>query len=93
MRRIYVEQARLKALALFNSVCKICGFANTDALQIDHINGGGTKERKTGLMGYRLYIALLKGERKLNDLQLLCANCHVIKQRRNKEWSRVSKIQ
>jgi hypothetical protein len=53
-----------------------------DALQIDHINGGGAIEsRKIGSRGVRTKI--LNGETK--EYQILCANCNTIKRTKNGE--------
>lgn len=60
--------------------CNNCGFDIIEALQFDHINGGGTNERKRfgkSLYMYRFYInnpVLAK-----QKLQVLCANCNFIK--------------
>ena len=58
------------------------------ALQIDHVYGGGTKERKQ-LTTHQLEIILLKriksGE-KIQDYQLLCAYCNWMKRYEKKEW-------
>jgi hypothetical protein len=55
-------------------------------LQIDHINGGGVKERKKYSVN-KLYLHIL-AEIKVGskDYQLLCANCQWIKVHENKEW-------
>lgn len=56
------------------------------ALQIDHINGGGIKERVLyNTKDYhRLVLASL--ENKELKYQLLCANCNWIKRHENQEW-------
>jgi hypothetical protein len=54
-------------------------------LQIDHINGGGTKE--LNLISRPSFLhSIIKGERK--DVQLLCANCNWIKKCNNMEVTR-----
>jgi len=78
----YVIEIKTKCFALFGSKCKIYGFEDIRALQLDHINGGGHQE---GLQGQNLYRAILFGKRKTDDLQLLCANHNVIKRFENKE--------
>lgn len=48
-------------------------------LSLDHINGGGTKERNmTKIMGGRLY-KKLQHEPVNPDLQVLCYNCNFAK--------------
>jgi len=69
--------------------CAKCGFDDYRALQIDHINGDGYKERKSKGVGQK-YIGncntvkkVCKGE--LKNYQLLCANCNWIKRYENNE--------
>lgn len=57
--------------------CIRCGFDDWRALQIDHVNGGGTQERKKFTNRYAYYAAMLEAEN--GKLQVLCANCHQIK--------------
>ena len=60
--------------------CVKCGYAkDTRALQIDHINGGGRKDRgsKDMLVMLRRYVK--NPEQAKKQLQILCANCNVIK--------------
>lgn len=62
--------------------CALCGY-NTDrrALQIDHIDGKGRRERRT-IGWYRFYNNIL---RDTTNYQLLCANCNYIKRYTNDE--------
>ena len=87
-------KARADLLAVFGGKCKKCGFSDVRALQIDHINGGGTKERKAGgRNGMNLYSKLVRefasntGETE-GKYQILCANCNIIKNVENKECQR-----
>src|SRR3990167_6132101 len=70
---------RYEVLLKLGSKCCRCGFSDERALQIDHINGGGTKERSHHLFGpsyyRRVFDSILKNEGKF---QLLCANCNWI---------------
>ena len=50
-------------------------------LQVDHINGGGTQERKR-IGNYAIYGKILKDT---TGYQLLCANCNSIKKHELKE--------
>ena len=68
-------------------VCVHCDYdIDQRALQIDHVHGGGTKERKklgsTAAL-YRKVLADTEG-----NYQLLCANCNQIKKHENEEWGR-----
>lgn len=48
-------------------------------LSLDHIKGGGTKEREqTGMMGKKLYKLLLKTSVD-SKYQVLCYNCNLAK--------------
>jgi len=86
VRRAYYE-SRDALLKLLGDKCGRCGFADRRALQFDHINGDGHKERGSRNGGY--------GAKKLRDwlrdpeiktkLQLLCANCNWIKRSENQE--------
>jgi len=62
------------------------GCKDIRCLQIDHIDGGGTKERKT-VRSYSFYSKLLKLPSKelKSKYKLLCANCNCIKRIENKE--------
>lgn len=72
----YRKKKRLEILTLLGGKCKQCGFADSRALQIDHVNGGGTRELRT--MSQTTYY-----KKVFNDIagkyQLLCANCNWIK--------------
>lgn len=64
-------------------VCKQCGYSeDSRALQIDHINGGGHRHRKsTSPSLYYAAILASGGE----GFQVLCANCNQIKRYANSE--------
>jgi len=66
--------------------CSKCGFNDYRALQIDHINGDGKKERKF-ICRDNYYPNVLKsflaGEKRY---QLLCCNCNWIKREVNGEY-------
>jgi hypothetical protein len=72
---------RLKVLELFGNCCNKCGADDIRCLQLDHLNGGGTKEFKsTG--SYYVYRRALTD---FSEFQLLCANCNWIKRYTDKE--------
>lgn len=64
-----------KAVRVLGSKCVRCGFDDIRALQIDHINGGGSQAVKRS--GHSHYYAVARGE--TSGFQLLCANCNWIK--------------
>jgi hypothetical protein len=55
------------------------------ALQIDHVNGGGTKERKIYNGQNRYAIILKRLLENSKEYQILCANCNWIKRYNNNE--------
>jgi hypothetical protein len=59
------------------------------SLCIDHVNGGGTKERRNA-KSYDQYLNSILNKIKAGskDYQLLCANCNQIKKYKNKEGVR-----
>jgi len=83
--RNYRAAMRQKVLKALGGKCKRCGFDDWRALQIDHVKGGGYKERKemghSGGPRYYLYVMADKTGR----YQILCANCNWIKRYVNNE--------
>ncbi len=78
------RQVRQRVLKILGDKCIRCGFDDERALQVDHIDGGGTQERKTrGTMA--IYYLVLKDS---TPYQLLCANCNWIKRWENDEVPR-----
>lgn len=76
---------RAELLEFMGGKCIKCGFSDSRALQIDHVNGGGRNKHEGSS---RMFIknvlnSLIKGEKKY---QLLCANCNWIKRMDNKEY-------
>jgi len=68
---------RRLALAALGGRCQRCGFDDWRALQIDHVEGAGTEERKRQSSGRTIAFEVVKGRRE--GLQVLCANCNWIK--------------
>jgi len=85
-QKFYLRKIRSAALEALGGECIKCGFNDKRALQIDHINGGGSKERKkrnhTGTFHKHVLRSFLNKE---NKYQLLCANCNWIKRFENNE--------
>lgn len=86
--RKYHQKNRDRLFKMLGDVCCRCGFEDKRALQIDHINGGGIKER--ALFNTKDYhrIVLKSLENKEKKYQLLCANCNWIKRHENMEWGK-----
>lgn len=90
----YRLKVKIKAMLLYGDPiqCVHCGVNNLDALCFDHINDDGAAHRKekklagrNSGMGSRIY-ELIQKEGKIEGLQILCANCNMIKQL--KKWRR-----
>ena len=76
------KQWRNQALTALGGECVRCGFTDVRALQIDHVNGDGGKERSAGMSQVKLYKKIFEDQ---TGYQLLCANCNWIKREENKE--------
>lgn len=80
---------RDRILSFYGNKCGHCGFFDVRALQIDHVNSDGNKERGTGKKNLAagnikyLHKVLKEPER----YQLLCANCNWIKRSEKKEFT------
>jgi len=77
---------RVVIIQYLGGKCSKCGY-NEDirALQLDHIDGDGFKDRKEKKTNkvYRYYVKNLEESKKI--LQVLCANCHAIKSIENRD--------
>ena len=76
--RAYRRGVKERIFAALGDACSLCGFSNLFALQIDHINGGGYKHRKSiGITNY--YNDILKRiQNGSTEFRILCANCNQI---------------
>ena len=63
--------------------CARCGFGDDRALQIDHVNGGGGKDRSSFASQWSYLRHVLADES--GKFQILCANCNAIKRIEKKE--------
>lgn len=85
----YHRRQRNAVIEALGHRCVLCGFSDARALQVDHINGGGSIERKnknfTGQFNNYVLKSFLNKEDKY---QLLCANCNWIKRAKNNEVRR-----
>ena len=88
-KKRYESRIRQELFDLLGRECKRCGFSDMRALQIDHINGDGYKDRGkcrgTSSHKRRILEAIKNGE---NRYQILCANCNWIKRCENNEHTR-----
>lgn len=79
------SKIRQQILDKYGNKCVKCGFSDWRALQIDHINGGGSKEVR--FLGQNKYFKSVLADT-TGKYQLLCANCNWIKRFENKEMIR-----
>lgn len=76
-RRRYKNKLR-KALEIYNNKCQECGVDNIIILQFHHIKGRGN-EQTASVIG-----RIVKENGVLSDIDLLCANCHILADIRDK---------
>lgn len=79
----YRVKLKNDVLSHYGMTCKVCGFDDPRALQIDHIDGGGNAQRiKAGgsirFSGWNFY-QWLKNNGFPEGFQTLCANHNMIK--------------
>ena len=85
-QRKYHQKNREKLFDLLGNKCVKCGFSDKKALQIDHINGGGRRERiKYNTKDFHK-VVLNSLKKRENKYQILCANCNWIKRYEKREW-------
>jgi hypothetical protein len=87
----------MKAIRYLGAECVRCGFREPRALQIDHVAGDGDRDiRVSGRTSggnrnrsrtdrTRIYAQIARGERR-GEFQVLCANCHAIKTREERDY-------
>lgn len=82
--RKYIRRLRAAVIAVLGGRCVRCAFTDVRALQIDHVEGGGTQERRS-LSGAALCRKILRDPAS-GKYQLLCANCNWIKRAERGEF-------
>jgi len=73
------RKERIKVLLLVGKMeikCVRCGCDNIPLLEINHINGGGLKEFEGGKYAREFYRKIIRLERKVDDLEILCRVCN-----------------
>lgn len=75
-KKVIGRKKRTDIVNFLGGKCVKCGFNDSRALQIDHVNGGGHKEYKSLKSAYAFYNLIHDNPEKY---QLLCANCNWIK--------------
>lgn len=87
-RKELMAERRDKVYELLGDRCAKCSFSDKRALQIDHVNGHGLRERSNPRISDSKYYYLVVCKSVLNNenkYQMLCANCNWIKRYENKE--------
>ena len=72
--RMYKERRVRVFNLLGGAACRNCGCDELSFLELNHKNGGGSKELRQ--VGNRLYDLLLKGERNPDNYEVLCRVCN-----------------
>lgn len=67
---------REQAIRLYGGSCACCGISTYEFLAIDHINGGGTKERKAKWPNSQSFYRWLKDHYAPETYRILCHNCN-----------------
>lgn len=73
------KEIRVRILNLISNGlphCVRCGCDDIRFLEINHKNGGGTKEIQGGKLVNEFYWNIYKGRRKTTDLEILCRVCN-----------------
>lgn len=71
----YVKILRAKVLKKLGGECVNCGCTIPEALEINHINGGGNKEYSKTCRK-QFYLDIIAGRRTIDDLELTCRICN-----------------
>lgn len=77
------RKVRLQALQMISGLevpeCYMCGCNDLRVLEVNHKNGGGSQEYKSlRKKGRTIYFVIVKGYRKVDDLEILCKVCNAI---------------
>jgi hypothetical protein len=67
-------ELREQVIEAYGGGCAICGEQDPELLQLDHVRGYGSRERKT-VRGRRFYRQLIR-QGYATSIQLLCVSCH-----------------
>ncbi|MBI4991589.1 hypothetical protein HZB96_05880 [Candidatus Gottesmanbacteria bacterium] len=77
------KKAKEEIFKILGKKCSKCGFDDIRALQVDHKNGDGYKDRHSRSVR-KVFYKIRKSPR---GFQMLCANCNWIKRVENKEYA------
>lgn len=82
-QKLYAELKKI-VLDKFKNQCGRCGYTDIRALQVDHVNGGGSIVREVQKRNWWKFYKEVALDKE-GKYQLLCANCNWIKRYENKE--------
>lgn len=74
LARDYAKNLRLKVIEGYGGKCSCCGESHNEFMALDHVNGGGTQERKRTHV-HTLYRKVIK-ENFPPEYRILCHNCN-----------------
>ena len=77
------RELRTAVISVLGAKCIRCRFDDPRALQVDHPNGGGRKQRAKFQYVKEYYSYILSHP---EEFDLLCANCNWIKRAERKEY-------
>ncbi len=80
-RSVLLFNLKMRVQRSLGGICCRCGFSDSRALQIDHVDGEGSEDRRGIYRGKFLNKVLAAS----TGYQLLCANCNWIKRFENEE--------
>lgn len=72
------QKMRIHTLDFLGGRCAVCSFSDYDVLQIDHIIPIKLSAGKR-MSNNQMFFHILNGNISKNELQILCANCHMKK--------------
>ena len=75
--KILRDKLKEEVLQHYGGVCACCGIIESAFLSIDHVNGGGTKQRKALGFGGSAFYTWLRKMGFPEGFQVLCHNCNM----------------
>ncbi len=78
-KRAWNRKLRREALEAYGAFCQCCGESAREFLAIDHINGGGSKHRKSYRNAGNYIFLWLRKHAYPKGFQVLCHNCNFAK--------------
>jgi len=73
-KQTYINRRERAFQIIGSTKCERCGCDEIQFLEINHKNGGGCKEYSQ--LGNKLIAQILRGERTIEDLEVLCRICN-----------------